>query len=196
MAHAKGFHTMPPAMQNHFCNNMILWLQEKRGRLLEQRDMGQWKELKGGDATKYCHKQATAESNKLLKALIREIEHLKLETKFGAWRRMSIHQKIIPRHLENLEKVILSSRAQSFLPAVGRGNVWRVSPVNDAVTGSFVIPRPRAIYTRKGHRLERTRSVFYPIPEIMEPFRGAWLEVSDDVEGKYNGVHNGKNSSL
>ena len=185
-----GFDTLTPALQDHLCADMIQWLGERSGRLLEQFDMGQWKALQGNDAKVCCYKQAMAYNNALFDLLMRELAYVKSETKFGSWRSMSIHRKIIPKQLSALEhKVLLETKLGDLKQ---KGGDWAKTKPQEWQKSSLSPPRQFAVYSTTVVALERNKSAFYLRPVVTEPFKGAWLEVGDDVEGKYQSVHNGK----
>jgi hypothetical protein len=169
---------------------MIQWLGERSGRLLEQSDMGQWKALQGNDAELCCYKQAMAYNNAFFDLLMRELAYLRSETKFGSWRSMSIHRKIIPKQLSTLEQKILLETKLGHSKQKG-GDLAKTKP-QERQKSLLSPPQQFAVYYPTVVALERNRSAFYPRPVLTEPFKGAWLEVGDDVEGKYHSVHNGK----
>ncbi|CAB9505905.1 expressed unknown protein [Seminavis robusta] len=184
--HATGFGGLSPSLQNHLCDFLVFdtMLQRHQGRLLHQMEAGRWTDLLDEVAIAFCRQELLREQHPLTSALMRELDFLKGETKFGVWRHTTMQQSTVTNYLGSWTSRILLAgrnppsakepderpRATVFVQRIGKRCLFPASTVPATPAKQSKIPSSP--------------------PTLNEPFRGAWVTTGDTVEGKYQGEHN------
>ena len=196
-----GYSALTSGMQEELCETLVddIMLREFQSRFLHQTEPGRWLELSGQESGFYCHKELMAESNLLGNVLLDEIEQLQTETKFGAWRSTAMHRYTIPGYLTQWMITILDHHQHHF----GEKKKKQPIPTNmkkrepRGVSSSMMARResllslPVLTVTAMSD-FEEESNLPSPPQELREPYNGAWIRIGDVVEGKYQGIHNGK----
>ena len=180
-----GYTDLSPSLQTHLCQSVIMQVQQER-RFLKQNTIRDWIVVTNEDTlVEYCRREFSSFSDPLLGVLLRQLDSLRDETKFGRWRDMAIHKTTIPKYLSLWEKVLLPSCSIS-----------NSRETDTTESHSFLNP-----YTRYAQTLPSTKYKTSiqrdPLPksslnDVNEPFRGAYLKIGDIVEAHFDCEGKGK----
>jgi hypothetical protein len=170
------------SLKRQIRSSLIRWNARKQSRFLTKNHDNQWAELPEQMAVEFVHEQLVRQDDIFADAAMRQLNYLSSETKFGAFRETSLHQKFIPSLLRSLElRVLQRPRASTVdLPKAPTGRNTRV----------FVSPKSFASRIPMLSRFHASRSGIPSGAKVVEPFLGAWLKVGDDIEGRYANEHN------
>mmetsp|Transcript_8393 Transcript_8393/g.20908 ORF Transcript_8393/g.20908 Transcript_8393/m.20908 type:complete len:877 (-) Transcript_8393:455-3085(-) len=169
-----------PAIQLDLCQSVVDSSRSDR-RFLRQDFERFWGNVDdNNELLSFCHREMFFESSPTMRAVLKTIDQLQVETQYGQLRDTSLHRIVIPGLLDSFEGMILPPIIQKATTDESTWNTWKVphSFLHDLpdVSGSLS-------YSRK-----------YSLPPILpptEPFRGAWFQEGDDVEVKYQCRFNG-----
>jgi len=197
-SHAEGYTDLSPSLQELLCDHLIedIMLRHHQARILEQTVGGRWSELSSEDASIFCHKTLVSRNNSILGKIWKELEHLLMETKFGAWRNSALHRLTIPNYIQfwmDLLYVKSQAKDELLLKILGKRN----STIGPAGARWFVRTGLAPLFTMPSPGPIRTASNMPSVPPLLEePYDGAWFEVGETVEAKYRGMHQGMRDEL
>jgi hypothetical protein len=178
--YAYGYVALPEALKKQFCQSIIEWVREER-RFLIQEEIREWTTAIGTDTlSDFCHKELVTASNRMTEALTRQVDSLKAENEYGRWYDKASHKKAISSYLQVWEK--------RFIPLLNiEKKMKRPQKLGDIWTGRRLAVLPAQVIEMKFKR----RKSLPPARNSQEPYPGAWFEVGDVVEAKYECEHNG-----
>ena len=177
-----GYTDLSPSLQTHLCQSVIMQVQQER-RFLKQNTIRDWIVVTNEDTlVEYCRREFSSFSDPLLGVLLRQLDSLRDETKFGRWRDMAIHKTTILKYLSLWEEVLLPSSSISK------------SRENDTTKTHFLTSCPRYSQTLRStkHKTSIPRDPLPKSPVAEEPFSGAYLKIGDIVEALFDCEGEGK----
>jgi hypothetical protein len=182
-----GFEGLSISLQEHLCDYLVFetMLCANKGRMLKQVEAGRWSELDGQDALDTCRRDILRQKHPLTKKLMQELDYLKSETKFGAWRHTAMQKSAVPSYLAMWTDRILGvqSPTKDMTKHITKG----LSVVSQGIR------KPVSIKTTMAKVQSKTKSKIPPLPVLCTPpYTSAWLATGDIVEGLYQGSHHGK----
>lgn len=175
--HSLGFTDLSPPLQIQLCQSMIKWKQQD-GRFLKQNTIRDWAVVTDGDfLVDFCRRELTSIYNPHVEVLSNQLESLKDDTKFGRWRDMTIHEKIIPAYLRVWDEkffptIPLSSNNNNETRSI------KTQVITNVLTYAQEVPSTRRLK-------ESTSHPFLILSAPKEPYDGAWLAIGDIVEGSF-----------
>jgi hypothetical protein len=186
--YSSGFEGLSTPLQEHLCDYLVVdtMLCARKGRMLRQVEAGRWSEFWGQDALDYCRRDILRHAHPLTKTLMQELDYLKSETKFGAWRHTAMQKSTVPSYLAMWTDRILGIQSPTNTKAGPRAALSVVSQgIRKPVASTATIAK-----------VEKKKSKIPPSPmPLTAPYNSAWLTTGDVVEGRYEGTHNGKPQS-
>lgn len=179
LEHANSYSDLSQSLQLHLCQSMIAWMLPDR-RFLTLNEFRQWQPITDGTVlAQFCQREIKSASNELQKVMLRQVDSLKDDTQNGRWRDMGIHKTTMYQYLEQWEKRFISLDSSS---------------TKKTISNSKVLPKLR--YAQKPESTVSPcmtrKSALQELPATKEPFPGAWLQVGDIVESRYECQNDGK----
>lgn len=183
--HAAGYASLPnPALQQNFCRSLIGEIETER-RFLKPDLHRQWTRITDQtELLQLCHRELLMASDPLKDALLRQIDALTTETKFGRFYWTAMQNNTMPALLRGWDERIAGS-AGTANPVLQTG---RPRPTNEAAKAEarpvpfvrWALPKPA-----QPSMAHSRRHSLPPRQEPKEPFEGAWLQENDTVEVMY-----------
>jgi hypothetical protein len=171
---ASGYTKLPVPIKHDICRSLQQWNKHNRqSRILTKNDENEWAEMTDELSLQFTHSQLIREDNRLLDAVLLQLDYLKSDIKFGLFRETKMAFFHVASLLKSLETRLLR-------PAVLKKEKNHMLSKQHFRTHSYATLRSRQSVTPN-----RIRSGILPIPPAVEPFEGAWLKVGDIVEGRY-----------
>jgi hypothetical protein len=176
---ANGYAALSQPLQQQLCQSMIRWVQRERRFLIQDQER-QWTTVTDLDQlSAYCRKKLLTASSPLTDALVRQVDSLKADAKFGRWHDCAIHRNTIPSYLDVWANIFVRPLSISkAAPRPQQPAKWQFRPLAGKLEA-----------TRKSS--SRTYSL-PPEPDVKEPYEGAWFQEEDVVEAQYNCKYNGE----
>lgn len=177
--YAEGYVALPSSLKQKFCESILDWVLAERRFLIQDQERQWTASIETKDLHWFCHRELMSASYPILDALIRQLDSLKADIKFGRWDDKVIHEKIMASYLETWE--------HRFVPQIEK-NV--IKPKSQKIPyfwagGGRLLMQSSASKTT----FARANSL-PPAPTAVEPYPGAWLKEGDVVESKYRCSHN------
>jgi hypothetical protein len=185
---APGYSTLSSDLQEEFCNSLIEWTTVKRRFLKQDADRFWFKVSDGNELIQFCHRELSMSFDPLLDALLRQLDALENDSKFGLFRNSSMHEKNVPGYLVDWEKKLLpplkvESTISNNFTTTTTTKKTRAFPL----FGTKSLP---ALPQKKQKVFKRYPIPPQPVPAPPTPY--AWLQEGDRVKARYNCNKNGK----
>ena len=181
--YSRGFVTLSDHLQQHFCSDLIRSIQSDR-RILRQ-DLGRsWIAVEEEEELlHFCRKGLVMARNSFDDVMVRQIESLRTEAHYGRFHNTTMALLVTPEILDKWENRFIS-----------RYKLSKPNP-KQPLRNSFLHPSILVglvqIPISQGFSLQRQALPLRPL-QPKEPYKGAWLQTGDIIEGKYNCKFNGK----
>ena len=197
--YAPAYATLSTDLQRDFCFTLIDWVTIER-RFLKLDKERFWTLVDDEDELqKFCRRELMISFNPMLETMLRQIDSLQSETKFGLFRETVMQTEIIPDYIQSWDDRLmsfLSNREEEDNSKKLKLKLFTTTPEQMTPT-SF----SRVIHSRvRFESLPRTSTSMQaflsrslpPKPSRMEPDDGVWLQEGDRVEALYHCDHESK----
>jgi hypothetical protein len=172
--YAQGYLMLTEELQKDFCQSLLDYIRQD-ARFLKHGDEREWLPIEDNDELlDICHQDLVAASNKKIAVMVRELNSLKMTTKFGRFRDTAMQRDIMPRYLTAFwEPILVPQRPWSL----------RQGQTTKPVNSLLISKRSTLQASRSSSPADHKRR--YSIPksrEPKEPFPLAWIREGDVVE--------------
>ena len=193
--YAPGYAILSTDLQKEFCGSLIDWVTIER-RFLKQDEERFWTLVDDDEElAKFCHRQLTMSFNPMVESLLRQIDSLRSETKFGLFRETSMQARIIPEYIQIWERRLMSS-----VRSIEMDNKLQKAKNTFFMGIPSDLQRKSSSYSNASYRWAKvgyfpTKSLFrrnrsYPsMASRMEPEDGVWLQEGDRAVGLFRCDH-------
>jgi hypothetical protein len=200
--YADGYARLSPNLKTDFCTSLLSWERLNR-RFLTQDGERYWNRINDVDVLqRFCHRGLSTAYDPLIETLLEQLDALKIDTRYGWWRDMTIHTKIIPSYLQRWEEILLPSPThieKQYTNRVVRNKVGAKTPNRISSSPNNFVPiavcQKELLLPKKSlgrvHRYQDRKQLNYgglrrrnfpPLPRPKEPIPGVWLEEGDRVD--------------
>ena len=190
--YAPAYATLSIDLQRDFCFTLIDWVTIER-RFLKLDKERFWTLVDDEDELqKFCRRELMISFNPMLESMLRQIDSLHSETRFGLFRETVMQTEIIPDFIQNWDTLLMSplnNREEEDNSKKLKLKLFATTP-KQMTQMSF----SRVIHSRgRAESLPRTSTSMQaflsrslpPKPSRMEPDDGVWLQEGDKVEALY-----------
>lgn len=181
--YSKGYADLSPSLKRSFCHSLPKWIQTERRFLAQDRER-HWSTVWDEELlSSFCRKALVMDSNRLTTALVRQLDSNTADSKFGRWHDTAMQRSTIREYLEYWHDVFVPPLAteESTSKVSLLESTMKMTKKRSSV-GVFTssVKKPQTVPPTK------RRFSLPPVPPMMEPFHGAWLQEGDVVEAMFN----------
>ncbi len=188
--YAAGYARLSPSLKNDFCRSLLDWERVNR-RFLTQDEERYWNRVVDEEVLRrFCHRELSMAHFPLIHSLLSQLDALKSETRYGWWRDMTIHTKVIPAYLQQWEETLLPS--PTLFQKLRKNDEKKMGTLARKSLPSAFAPSTfcqklfqesrKGLHYHDRKRPNQERRHLPPRPRPKEPISGAWLEEGDRVE--------------
>jgi len=194
--YSSSYATLSTDLQKRFCDTLIDWVTIER-RFLKQDEERFWTLVDDEDElAKFCHRELVISFNPMLETMLRQIDSLQSETKFGRFRETSMQANIIPKYIQSWDYHLLLSLKNREVEKKSKG----IKKQLFATTSEQIQPTSfnRVIYSQvrvgslsinRFSMLPFQSRSLPPMPSRMEPYEGVWLQEGDKAMALFRCDH-------
>jgi hypothetical protein len=183
-SYGDGYSILSPPLQRDFCHTLMDRIQRERRFLTQDTERYWFKIIDQESLVRFCHRELTMASNSLVDNLMQQLDSMKNDIRYGFWRDMAIHERIIPAYLERWEQLLLPwPRQGEKKETVMNYSVAKASKhrTHFKKVSSVVVAKKSMESMHTGRLAGERRSSLPPIPVSTEPVRGAWFQEGNRV---------------
>jgi hypothetical protein len=188
--YAPAYATLSIDLQRDFCFTLIDWVTIER-RFLKLDKERFWTLVDDEDELqKFCRRELMIAFNPMLKTMLRQIDSLQSETKFGLFRETVMQTEIIPDYIQSWDNRLMSplnNREEEDNSKKLKLFTTTPEQMTPMSSGRVIHSRVRVEslpITSASMQAFLSRSL-PPKPSRMEPDDGVWLQEGDKVEALY-----------
>ena len=171
---SRGYHTLTPPVQRKAQELVASWVYET-GRFLRHDALQRWVPLDNEHALLACHKQLLMASVPLMDILLRQLDSLKADAKWGPQSRTSLFKDHTPSYLKLWE--------EKFLPPSPTEKVRKLPESTfPGLVQTFASSVPRTLHATLNQSLALP---LRPKPQANEDMRKRWINEGDTVEAMF-----------
>jgi hypothetical protein len=179
---SNGYQYLSDNLQSVLCTSVMKWNKHYRhSRILTKNHQNEWAEVPESIGLEFTHSQLLRQDNAVVEHLMRQVDFLLSETKFGRMWQTSMSTIHSRSMIRSLQLLLLGMKKEAGAPQ-------KSSPRHVKRVGSFLPTIPTA---KKDYITEKNGRIgIPPMPPATEPFHGAWLNVGDIVDARYKSEYN------
>jgi hypothetical protein len=186
--HGEGYSSLPNnELRNDFCRTLIDEIHTERRFLKPDLERHWTRVTDPTELGQFCRRELTMASSRLKDALLRQIDSLMTETRFGRFYWRAIQEVHMPSLLRDWDERIASAGVANPAPA----NLPHHRKM-EAVKGWTPFFRGVPARTKRSISAYHRRYTLPPKQVPKEPFEGAWWQEGDVVEVMYKCKTNSK----
>jgi hypothetical protein len=177
---ASGYNRLPAALQFLVCDDLLARLRQQGRRVLVKNANSDWAESPSATSLRWCHKDLMKRADPTVMSVVRQLDFLLTDAKFGRWRETAmVRREWIPGLLIRLQDALLHFKEQKVAATRPRTKKPSRAFTLNGLPGVQILGR-RVHGMSESHRDVDSRR--------------RWLNVGDDVEAAYESLMTGTNA--